>query len=47
MGERKSEKEQEEDLLRKKELEKKARKRARGPYRKSGGPQLPVKPKKS
>jgi hypothetical protein len=47
MEKRKPEKESDEDLLREKDLEEKARKRTRGPYRTSGGPQLPVKSKKS
>jgi len=40
-------KEQGEDLLRKKELDEKARKRTRGPYRKSSGTQISSKAKKS
>ena len=40
-------KESDDDLLRKKELDEKARKRTRGPYRKSSGTQISARAKKS
>jgi hypothetical protein len=40
-------KEPDEELLRKKELDEKARKRTRGPYRKSSRTQVPARAQKS